>query len=122
MVLTGDKNWSGKRDSNSRPQPWQGCALPAELFPLGIKEMILFKWCPGPESNRHDQKSQDFKSCVSTNFTTRASDDYIHFRTGVRKCCITNKRHCDLEAEVGIEPAYTELQSAAWPLCHSAKF
>jgi hypothetical protein len=27
-------NWSGKRDSNSRPQPWQGCALPTELFPL----------------------------------------------------------------------------------------
>ena len=25
---------SEKRDSNSRPQPWQGCALPAELFPL----------------------------------------------------------------------------------------
>ena len=23
--------WSGKRGSNSRPQPWQGCALPAEL-------------------------------------------------------------------------------------------
>ena len=22
------KIWSGKRDSNSRPQPWQGCALP----------------------------------------------------------------------------------------------
>lgn len=27
------KIWSGKRDSNSRPQPWQGCALPTELFP-----------------------------------------------------------------------------------------
>lgn len=26
-----------------------------------------------------------------------------------------------MEAEVGIEPAYTELQSAAWPLCHPAK-
>ena len=26
-------NWSGKRDSNSRPRPWQGRALPAELFP-----------------------------------------------------------------------------------------
>jgi hypothetical protein len=25
--------WSGKRGSNSRPQPWQGCALPTELFP-----------------------------------------------------------------------------------------
>ena len=27
--------WSGKRDSNSRPRPWQGRALPAELFPRG---------------------------------------------------------------------------------------
>ena len=27
-----------------------------------------------------------------------------------------------MEAEVGIEPALTELQSAAWPLCHSALF
>ena len=27
------ENWSGKRVSNSRPQPWQGCALPTELFP-----------------------------------------------------------------------------------------
>ena len=28
------KNWSGKRGSNSRPRPWQGRALPTELFPL----------------------------------------------------------------------------------------
>jgi hypothetical protein len=31
------KGWdgplSGKRDSNPRHQPWQGCALPTELFP-----------------------------------------------------------------------------------------
>jgi hypothetical protein len=27
------KSWSGKRDSNSRPRPWQGRALPTELFP-----------------------------------------------------------------------------------------
>ena len=25
--------WSGKPGSNRRPQPWQGCALPTELFP-----------------------------------------------------------------------------------------
>lgn len=25
---------SGKRDSNSRLQPWEGCTLPTELFPL----------------------------------------------------------------------------------------
>src|SRR5690606_36479156 len=29
------QNWSGKAVSNSRPQPWQGCALPTELFPQG---------------------------------------------------------------------------------------
>ena len=27
------KKMSGKRDSDPRPQPWQGCALPTELFP-----------------------------------------------------------------------------------------
>ena len=25
--------WSGQRDSNPRPQPWQGCALPTEPCP-----------------------------------------------------------------------------------------
>src|SRR5271169_5429868 len=29
--------WSGKRDSNSRPIPWQGIALPTELFPQKTK-------------------------------------------------------------------------------------
>ena len=32
-VILQVKQWSGKRVSNSRPQPWQGCALPTELFP-----------------------------------------------------------------------------------------
>ena len=74
-------NWSGKRVSNSRPQPWQGCALPTELFPHGaylicftnrgwqarycnaffcISQKIclcfrfqgLLFWRRGPESNR----------------------------------------------------------------------
>ena len=27
---------SGKRDSDPRPQPWQGCALPTELFPQNV--------------------------------------------------------------------------------------
>src|SRR4051794_17458160 len=26
--LMWEKRWSGRRDSNPRPQPWQGCALP----------------------------------------------------------------------------------------------
>ena len=32
-IVKFSKNVSGKRGSNSRPQPWQGCALPTELFP-----------------------------------------------------------------------------------------
>ena len=34
------KIWSGKRDSNSRPQPWQGCALPTELFPPNERSIL----------------------------------------------------------------------------------
>ena len=37
--------WSGRRVSNSRPQPWQGCALPTELLPRN-------SWRREPESNR----------------------------------------------------------------------
>ena len=32
-AATSSRNWSGRRVSNSRPQPWQGCALPTELLP-----------------------------------------------------------------------------------------
>ena len=27
------RGWSGRRGSNPRPHPWQGCALPTELLP-----------------------------------------------------------------------------------------
>src|SRR5690606_34678060 len=30
------------RDSNSRPQPWQGCALPAELFSQCVNEGVFY--------------------------------------------------------------------------------
>ena len=33
LYATPEGDWSGKRDSNSRPRPWQGRALPTELFP-----------------------------------------------------------------------------------------
>ena len=43
-------DWSGRRVSNSRPQPWQGCALPTELLPHDT--------CCGKPGNRNriDQK------------------------------------------------------------------
>ena len=34
--------WSGRRVSNSRPQPWQGCALPTELLPHSSCEGFEF--------------------------------------------------------------------------------
>ena len=30
------------------------------------------------------------------------------------------RRTSNVEAEAGIEPTYEDLQSSAWPLCHSA--
>jgi hypothetical protein len=32
-LLQGQKKWSGRRDSNPRPSPWQGDALPTEPLP-----------------------------------------------------------------------------------------
>ena len=40
--------WSGKRDSNPRPLPWQGNALPAELFPRIFQ--IHLKWYTDKEA------------------------------------------------------------------------
>ena len=47
-------NWSGRRDSNPRPQPWQGCALPLSYAraggpaaPEGVAERAASYW-PGP--------------------------------------------------------------------------
>ena len=37
---------SGKRDSNSRPQPWQGCALPTELFPQYFNYSVNSTYSP----------------------------------------------------------------------------
>jgi hypothetical protein len=49
------RSWSGRRGSNPRPQPWQGCALPTELLPPVAPPM----WCREPDSNwRH----RDFQS------------------------------------------------------------
>ena len=34
--------WSGKRDSNPRPQPWQGCALPLSYFRICLTAILLY--------------------------------------------------------------------------------
>ena len=39
------KEKSERRDSNSRPQPWQGCALPTELLSHLISQKACKWWC-----------------------------------------------------------------------------
>ena len=49
-----DPLWSGKRDSDPRPQPWQGCALPTELFPhCSIASAKVDKKSESPNFCRH---------------------------------------------------------------------
>ena len=62
---------SGRRDSNPRPSPWQGDALPAELLPhdshpgCDVKN-FLFRWdCKGKESQPNLQKIQAEIICIS---------------------------------------------------------
>ena len=60
--LRGERReWSGRRDSNPRPSPWQGDALPTEPLPPGSDERPAgsMMWCREPDSNwRH----RDFQS------------------------------------------------------------
>jgi hypothetical protein len=50
--------WSGRRVSNSRPQPWQGCALPTELLPLRSVITICKNWSGRRVSNSRPQPWQ----------------------------------------------------------------
>jgi hypothetical protein len=51
-ALIGGSSWSGRRDSNPRPSPWQGDALPAEPRPRG---MITLASPAGAATNRFAQ-------------------------------------------------------------------
>src|SRR5438045_8384015 len=57
----GPEERSGKRDSNPRPQPWQGCALPTELFPQARTKL--------PAKNRPN------KRCISLSGRTKHQVD-----------------------------------------------
>ncbi len=72
---------SGKRDLNSRPQPWQGCALPTELLPH-----CYFYFCEEEETRTPTtQLSLPPQSSASTNSATSPSNMYLFSvpRTGL---------------------------------------
>jgi hypothetical protein len=55
-MLASFKIWSGKRDSNSRPRPWQGRALPTELFPRIARPLALLVPRAGIEPARSNER------------------------------------------------------------------
>src|SRR3978361_1059792 len=64
--------WSGKRDSNSRPQPWQGCALPTELFPRRSR-----KYSEDSGAFRHEaeKRAVNLRSALHENFNAEGAED-----------------------------------------------
>ena len=73
---------SGKRDSDPRPQPWQGCALPTELFPQKIKKngeeeetrtpTSQLTLPPQSSASTNSATSPTSETCASTNSATWA--------------------------------------------------
>ena len=65
----------------SRPELDAGILMPKSGYirdsnfrykKTGYKLVFYEIWCPETDLNRHDHKSRDFKSLVSTDSTTRA--------------------------------------------------
>ncbi len=86
-------SWSGKRDSNSRPQPWQGCALPTELFPQSIRRTYV-RFSEEEETRTPtSQSTLPPQSSASTNSATSPFPHRLYFhevpRTGLEPA-----RHC----------------------------
>src|SRR5688572_10560805 len=50
-------NWSGRRDSNPRPQPWQGCALP-----------LSYARAPSVGGAHHSDQRRICKPLISSHF------------------------------------------------------
>jgi hypothetical protein len=63
-------NWSGKRDSNSRPRPWQGRALPTELFPRSVTIVAIYLSVSRIPCSDHSKNEQleivEIKTCAQT--------------------------------------------------------
>ncbi len=65
-----ETEWSGQRDSNPRPQPWQGCALPTEPCPQ--REKLLYPNRTGRASKWQNLTGPPGSSTVHSYGTTRS--------------------------------------------------
>ena len=95
--------WSGRRDSNPRHQPWQGCTLPTELRPHKLTTTSVEDRCNGvngvisPVGITNGLRSHN-DSCVSVGFTggrkngTRSGTHAIHLKTALKGNCEVGKK------------------------------
>ena len=102
-------NWSGRRDSNSRPSPWQGDALPLSHFRILLVEGDGFE---PSKAQLTDLQSAPFghsgipRRCSRTEY-------YSTFNANVQ-CIFWSWRR-----ESNPQPA--DYKSAALPLSHASK-
>ena len=79
---------SGKRDSNSRPRPWQGRALPTELLPQNFfSGKILRRRSPAP---RHSESKLSLCSRLVRPLPSRALRNLFSYSHR----CDTFSRNC----------------------------
>ncbi len=70
-LMQVSRRWCGCRACSAYTVPTLFFSATAMLSTINCNLLII--WCPGPELNRYrDFSPRDFKSLVSTNFTTRA--------------------------------------------------
>ena len=84
VIWIWKKIWSGKRDSNSRPRPWQGRALPTELFPLGCVYCDYFQILE--RETRLELATPTLARSCSTNWAIPAKSGNF--------CCCRNSHFC----------------------------
>ena len=87
--------WSGRRDSNSRPSPWQGDALPLSHSRI---------WCPEAESNH---RHEDFQSsALPTELSGHIKN--INFQIAHSLVLCTRLRHCLKTTSLFLPLSYTD--------------
>ena len=101
--------WSGRRDSNSRPSPWQGDALPLSHSRI---------WCPEAESNH---RHEDFQSsALPTELSGHIKN--INFQIAHSLVLCTRLRHCLKTTSLFLPLPYTDFSLSGHIIFNFSKF
>ena len=96
----GDAAW---RDPKMMACAWMTLTFPGHAVLGCSADGGSQAWCPGPDSNGHDVlASADFKSAVSTDFTTRAVAASVRWARGCDVCDESTQHSCEAKQNAGI--------------------